>query len=259
MFGLDQPINLRLYDVPEMNDKLNALEMEIRDSAYPWLNKVLSTTDEREAFRNCDYCILCSGKSQKPEESRRDLIMNNAPIYASFGKNLNRYAKKSTRVLVVGDPVNINCMVLSSHAKSIPKENITGLMRLDQNRAKMCLAKKLGVPVRDVRNVIVWGNSSNLIFPDISQAIIRGKRFDETWVQYGVSENWIKKEYMDFIMNRPTEILQYKGHTASVSTADAIVKHMRTWILGSHGEIVSMAVPTDGSLYRMFTKYGIFT
>jgi hypothetical protein len=39
------------------------------------------------------------------------------------------------RIVVVASPANVNAMVLSQHAPSIPAANITALTRLDHNRA----------------------------------------------------------------------------------------------------------------------------
>lgn len=38
MFGSDQPINLRLLDLPQMEQKLRAVAMEVEDTASPLVN-----------------------------------------------------------------------------------------------------------------------------------------------------------------------------------------------------------------------------
>lgn len=52
------------------------------------------------------------------------------------GEALNRVAKTSTKVVVVGNPANTNCLVAMTAAPRLPRENFTALTRLDQNRAK---------------------------------------------------------------------------------------------------------------------------
>jgi malate/lactate dehydrogenase len=65
-------------------------------------------------------------------------------------------------VCVVGNPANTNALIAQACAPSIPKENFTALTRLDQNRAKGFLAKKLHVSPGQIHNAIIWGK---LLFP----------------------------------------------------------------------------------------------
>lgn len=69
-------------------------------------------------------------------------------------------AKKSVKVVVVGNPCNTNALICAANAPSIPKENFHALTRLDENRAKFQLANKAGVFFTAVQNVAVWGNHS---------------------------------------------------------------------------------------------------
>ncbi len=48
---------------------------------------------------------------------------------------LNKFAKKSVKVIVVGNPANTNCLIAMSNAPNIPRENFTAMTRLDHNRA----------------------------------------------------------------------------------------------------------------------------
>lgn len=92
-------------------------------------------------------------------------------VYLNFqGEALDKYAKKTVKVLVVGNPANTNALICSKYAPSIPKENFSAMTRLDQNRAQAHVAAKLGVPVDHVKNVIIWGNHSSTQFPDVKHA-----------------------------------------------------------------------------------------
>ena len=96
-------------------------------------------------------------------------------IFQVQGESLDKFAKKSVKVLVVGNPANTNALICSHYAPSIPKENFSAMTRLDQNRAAAQLANKAGVGVADVKNVIIWGNHSSTQFPDAAHATISGK------------------------------------------------------------------------------------
>ncbi len=83
---------------------------------------------------------------------------------------MDKTAKKTCRCLVVANPANTNCLALRSFAKTIPAENFSCLTRLDFNRAKFQVADKLGVPAEGLRDLIIWGNHSSTMFPDIEHA-----------------------------------------------------------------------------------------
>merc|ERR1719337_762475 len=91
------------------------------------------------------------------------------------GEALDKFAKKSVKVLVVGNPANTNALICSHYAPSIPKENFSAMTRLDQNRAAAQLSTKLGQPISAIKKVTIWGNHSSTQFPDAAHAIISGK------------------------------------------------------------------------------------
>ena len=79
------------------------------------------------------------------------------------GEALDKFAKKSVKVLVVGNPANTNALICSHYAPSIPKENFSAMTRLDQNRAAAQLANKAGVGVADVKNVMILVNIASFM------------------------------------------------------------------------------------------------
>ncbi|CAD7962938.1 unnamed protein product [Amoebophrya sp. A25] len=53
-----------------------------------------------------------------------------------MGTAIEKSASKHIKILVVGNPANTNCLVVSKYAPSIPKKNFSALTRLDHNRAR---------------------------------------------------------------------------------------------------------------------------
>merc|ERR1712203_710301 len=96
---------------------------------------------------------------------RKDLLALNVKIFKVQGQALDQFAKKTCKILVVGNPANTNALICSHYAPSIPKENFSAMTRLDQNRAAAQLANKLGVPISAVKKVTIWGNHSSTQFP----------------------------------------------------------------------------------------------
>ena len=111
---------------------------------------------------------------RKQGMERKDLLAANVKIFKVQGQALDQHAKKSVKVIVVGNPANTNAVIMSHYAPSIPKENFTAMTRLDQNRAAAQLAQKAGVGVEKVKQCIIWGNHSSTQFPDVEHATING-------------------------------------------------------------------------------------
>lgn len=96
---------------------------------------IVATADEKEAFANIDVAILVGAMPRRDGMERKDLLKANAKIFKTQGEALEKYAKKTCKIVVVGNPANTNCLIASKCAPSIPKENFTCLTRLDHNRA----------------------------------------------------------------------------------------------------------------------------
>lgn len=91
---------------------------------------------------------------------RKDLLEQNAKIFEAQGQALDQFAKKTVKVLVVGNPCNTNALITSTYAPSIPKKNITAMTRLDQMRAIGQISEYMKVQVDDIENIVIWGNHS---------------------------------------------------------------------------------------------------
>ena len=67
---------------------------------------------------------------------RADLLKQNGAIFTGIGKSLNKFARPSVKVTVVGNPANTNCLIAANNAPDIPMENFSAMTRLDHDRGK---------------------------------------------------------------------------------------------------------------------------
>lgn len=98
--------------------------------------EVIPTVDEKVAFAKIDAAFLVGAMPRRDGMERKDLLAANIKIFKSQGAALDSVAKKTVKVVVVGNPANTNALICSKYAPSIPKENFSCLTRLDQNRAQ---------------------------------------------------------------------------------------------------------------------------
>ncbi len=141
---------------------------------------------------------------------------------------------------MVGNPANTNALIAQQNAPDVPAERFTAMTRLDENRAVAMLAKKLGTSVDDVQDLVIWGNHSPTMFPDLFNAKVNGKPAVEQ-----VDMDWYENEYMPKVGKRGAEIIEARGASSAASAANAAIDHMRDWIQGADG-LRSMATPSQG-------------
>lgn len=180
---------------------------------------------------------------------RKDLLAANVKIFKSQGNALDQYAKKTVKVLVVGNPANTNCLVASKFAPSIPAENFSCLTRLDHNRAKAQVALKLNITSDQVRKVTIWGNHSSTQFPDLTHAEVTLNSGEVKNAYEAIQDdNWIKNEFIPVVQKRGAAIIAARKLSSAMSAAKAICDHLRDWWVGTpSNDWVSMGVISDGS------------
>ena len=175
MLGADQPVILQLLEIPQALNAVRGVVMELEDCAFPLLAGVVVTDDPKVAFRDADYALLVGARPRSKGMERKDLLEANAAIFTVQGKALDAVASRKAKVLVVGNPANTNALITMRSAPSLSPRNITGMMRLDHNRAVSQIAAKAGVPVDKIERMAVWGNHSPTMYPDYRFATAAGK------------------------------------------------------------------------------------
>jgi len=243
MLGKDQPVILQLLEVTPALNALKGVAMELDDCAFPLLAGIVQTDDPKVAFKDADYALLVGAKPRSKGMERADLLEANAQIFTVQGKALNDVAKRSVKVLVVGNPANTNAYIAMKSAPDLPRTCFSAMLRLDHNRALSQLATKTGKPVDSIKKLIVWGNHSPTMYPDYRFASIAG----QPAAAAVNDETWYRDTFIPTVAKRGAAIIEARGSSSAASAASAAIDHMRDWVLGSNGEWVTMGVPSDGS------------
>ncbi|MES9852882.1 MAG: malate dehydrogenase [Candidatus Thiodiazotropha sp. L084R] len=243
MFGQEQPVILRLLEIPQAISSLNGVGMELEDCAFPLLHDIVLTDDPSIGFRGTDYAILIGAKPRSKGMERKDLITENAKIFSHQGKAINDHASPNVRVLVVGNPANTNALIAAANAPDLSPTQFTAMTRLDHNRALGQLANKNNVLAADIKRMTIWGNHSMTQYPHIDNCLIKGQPVFDF-----VSQDWAIDHFIPRIQRRGAEIIEARGLSSAASAADAVVDHVHDWAIGTEAEDwVSMAVHSDGS------------
>lgn len=243
LLGPDQPVDLRLLEIPQAMGALEGVAMELVDCAFPLLKGIDLHDHPADAFDGTSVALLVGSRPRTKGMERAELLSANGEIFTVQGKALNSVAASDVKVLVVGNPANTNCLIAMNNAPDIPRERFTSMMRLDHNRAVAQLANKLDIPVTDVSQMGVWGNHSPTMYPDLFHAEVGGR------LAAGAVDDqaWIENDFLPNVGKRGAAIIEARGASSAASAANAAIDHVHDWVKGTDGRWVSMGVPSDGS------------
>ena len=241
MLGPDEKIDLRLLEIPDAVKAAEGTALELQDCAFPLLASTEIFDDPVKAFDGVNVALLVGARPRSKGMERADLLEANGQIFKPQGEALSAGAADDVRILVVGNPANTNALIALSNAPDIPRERFTAMTRLDENRAVAQLAAKVGAGVDDVQDLVVWGNHSPTMFPDLFNAKVNGKRAVDQ-----VEMDWYENEYIPRVGKRGRRSSRRAGPLRRRAPR---MRRSTTCATGCSAPTgcASMAVPSDGS------------
>jgi malate dehydrogenase len=240
LLGPDTKVHLNLLEIPDAVKAAEGTALELFDCAFPLLDGIDIHDDPAQAFDGVNVAMLVGARPRSKGMERADLLEANGAIFKPQGEALNEHAADDVRILVVGNPANTNALIAMNNARDIPTERFTAMTRLDQNRAYAQLAQKVGVTVDDIEDLVVWGNHSPTMFPDLFNAKVNGEQASGK-----VDQDWYENEYIPRVGKRGAEIIEARGASSAASAANAAIDHVYDWVNGADG-LRSMAVRSSG-------------
>ena len=220
-FG-DRIVDLCLVEIPQVVSKLEGLVMELEDSYFPHMGDVTYTDNFEDASHNADWFLLVGSIPRgivyegKKIEERSDLLKINGGIFVNQGKAIGSNAKDDAKILVVGNPANTNALI-GKNASGKDSQLWMAMTMLDSSRAKSVLAKKTNVNVDQVSNMIIWGNHSPTMYPDIENAVVNGESISSIINDMG----WVENEFLPTVQQRGKAVIDARGASSATSAAKA--------------------------------------
>jgi L-lactate dehydrogenase len=127
-----------------------ALDLGHGGSFYP--SAAVRAVTAVEAMRDTDAVVVSAGRGGKPNESRLDLLRDNAALARDLGAKLRGYRGV---VVVVSNPVDVLTRVMTD-ATGLPPERVIGTgTTLDTARLRQVLGRELGLSARSVHSQVV--------------------------------------------------------------------------------------------------------
>lgn len=247
-FG-DKTVDLCLVEIPQVVSKLKGLVMELEDSYFPNMGEVTFTDNFEEASKDGDWFLLVGSIPRgivyegKKIEERSDLLKINGGIFVNQGKAIGENGKDDAKILVVGNPANTNALI-GKNASGKDSQLWMAMTMLDSSRAKSVIAKKTNTNVDDVKNMIIWGNHSPTMYPDVENAMIDGVS--------GISSindmQWVEDEFLPAVQQRGKAVIDARGASSATSAAKAALDTIIACESETEdGNCFSAAVASDGA------------
>src|SRR3954451_24637760 len=88
MLGPDQPVRLRLLEIPDAVKAAEGTAMELVDCAFPLLEDVNITADANKPFDGLNIALLVGARPRAKGMERADLLEANGGIFKPQGEAL---------------------------------------------------------------------------------------------------------------------------------------------------------------------------
>ena len=244
MLGPETPIRLQLLELPAALPALDGVRMELEDCAFPMLDSIVCTSEADEAFAGANWTLLVGAVPRREGMERKDLLSINGGIFTGQGEAIARNAAADCRVLVVGNPCNTNALIGSTAAarQGMRRDQWFAMTMLDENRGRSQLAAKSGRPVREVRDLAIWGNHSSTQFPDAWHATIGGRAAPDVIGD----DAWLEGDFISSVQQRGAAIIKARGQSSAASAANAVIDTVRN-LAAPTGQTFSAAVPAPAT------------
>lgn len=242
-------VDLCLVEIPQVVDKLEGLVMELEDSYFPHMGDISYTDNFDDASHDADWFLLVGSIPRgivyegKKIEERSDLLKINGGIFVKQGESIGKNAKTNAKILVVGNPANTNALI-GKNAANNDKQLWMAMTMLDSSRAKSVIAKKVSKTVKDIKHMIIWGNHSPTMYPDIENTFIEGAKGANV-----INDNdWVENTFLPTVQQRGKAVIDARGASSATSAAKAALDTIIACEnVTEDGDCFSAAVASDGS------------
>ena len=151
--------------------KGEALDMMQAAPAIEFDGKITGTSDF-QAMQGSELVIVIAGQARKPDQTRIDLMNNNAKVIRSVVKEVAKHAP-NCKLMIVTNPVDIMTYIARKES-GLPQNHIFGMGNiLDTQRFRTYIAQELNVSREDT-NALVIGEHGDTMVPLVEYATVTG-------------------------------------------------------------------------------------
>jgi len=226
---------LLLADAREEAAEGEAMDLAHGAAFYP---TATVRTAKVEEMLDTDAVVIAAGRGGKPDESRLDLLRDNASVIRDIGQQLQGYRGI---VVVVTNPVDVLTYELA-RSSGIPVERVigTGTM-LDTARLRQVVGRELRIDPRSVHGQVIGehGDSEVVLWSSAQVGGTPLRSWDEWTPEH---ESRVAEEVRDAAY----QVVQRKG--ATNHAIGLVTAHLLRWMLRGERRVLTVSRVQEGAL-----------
>lgn len=179
----------------------------------PFFPPVDIHSGSKEDYGDSEVIVITAGASQKPGETRLQLLQKNADIIKTIMDDIIEQQSDAV-VVMVANPVDVLTHVALKHSRWNRERIIGSGTVLDTSRFRYQLSQYFSVDVRNVHAYILGEHGDSEIAP-WSMAHLAGLPLNDYVERYGDPDSWErdKAELVQTVRDSAYHIINYKGAT----------------------------------------------
>ena len=229
--GLKELGDVALVDIAEGLPQGKSLDLA-QSSPIEGFNANMVGSNDYEAIKGADVCIVTAGIARKPGMSRDDLIGINTGVITSVGENIKKFAPNAF-VIVITNPLDVMVQVMQD-VTGFDHKKVVGMAGvLDSARFRFFLAEEFKVSVEDVTAFVLGGHGDSMV-PLTRYSTVAGIPLPDL-----VKMGWTTQAKLDQIVQRTrdggAEVVKllktgsafYAPASAAIQMAEAYLKDQK--------------------------------
>jgi L-lactate dehydrogenase len=207
----------------------------------PFFPSVDITVGTPEDYADSHVIVITAGASQKPGETRLDLLKKNASIMESIVDDITEQTSQAV-IVVVTNPVDVLTYVAQKRAGWLRGRVIGSGTVLDSARFRYLLGEHCGIDVHNVHAYIL-GEHGDSEFAAWSLTHIAGLSMDDYCAICRKCKDWHAERatIVDEVRDSAYHIIDYKGST-SFGVGMALVRIVRAILRNEHSVLTVSTV-----------------
>jgi L-lactate dehydrogenase len=227
----------------DLNEKRTKAEENDLNHAVPFANPLMVKAGDYSDLAGAKVVVISAGVSQKPGETRLELLSRNADVFRKIIPQVLKYAPEAI-LLIATNPVDIMTHLAAQYAAEhgVPSSRVIGTgTTLDTARFRTLIGRHLQIDPTHVHAYVLGehGDSEVIPFSPVTIGAIPLVEFCAQWDLCLAPEDMQQMDYQ--VRHAAYEIIQGKGATY-YGVGSAIAKIVEV-ILGNQRAILTVCTP----------------
>jgi malate dehydrogenase len=238
--------DVTLIDLYENLAKGEALDMMQSAPAIEFDGKITGTSNMEE-MHDSELIIVIAGQARKPDQTRIDLMNNNAKVIRTISQQIAKHSPNS-KIMIVTNPVDVMTFVARKES-GLPPHHIFGMGNiLDTQRFRTYIAQELNASREDT-SALVIGEHGDTMVPLVEYASISGIPITTL----------LTKQQLDSIVqktiNSGADVIKLKGATTYAPAA--AIAMMADAVIHGRNRIMSVSTCPQGEYSCSAVSIGV--